>query len=164
MTRPFALGRAAALGAALLAADCSRGPDVPPIVCPQGSEVQVVQYPSERGGGRGERCVLPGGTREGPSYDYYDDGGIHSITSWSNGERHGKTQIWHRNGVKAEEFEHSHFIPVGTWTKWDEEGKVVSQTDLGREGENARVPELPPEAPSGHAPPPPTSPPPAPGS
>ncbi len=128
------LHRAAALTAALLGA-CSRGPDVPPLVCPPGAEVQGVQYPSERGGGRGERCVLPGGTREGPSYDYYDDGSIHSITNWSNGERHGKTLIWHPNGVKAEEFEHSRFIPVGTGIKWDETGRLISQTDVGREAE-----------------------------
>jgi hypothetical protein len=160
MTSSLSLHRAAALGAALLAAACSRGPDVPPLVCPSGSEVQVVQYPDERGGGRGERCVLPGGTREGPSYDYYADGSIHSITNWSNGERHGKTEIWHPNGVKAEEFEHSHFMPVGTWTKWDEEGRLVSQTDLGREAEQVAPPGA--SAPGAEGSPPPA--PPAPGS
>lgn len=129
--------RAAAVSAALFAAACQRGPDVAPIACPSGAEVQVVQFPGERGGGRGERCVLPGGVREGPTYDYYDDGSLHSITNWSNGERHGKTTIWHRNGVKAEEFEHSHFVPVGMWTKWDEEGRLVSQVDVGRDAENA---------------------------
>ena len=154
----FVLHSAAALGAALLATACSRGPEVPPIVCPSGAEVQVVQYPSERGGGRGERCVLPGGTRQGPSYDYYDTGSIHSITNWSNGERHGKTQIWHRNGVKAEEFEHSHFVPVGTWTKWDEEGRLVSQVDVGQEKEQATPEASPGEpAPQSSAPPPPGS-------
>jgi hypothetical protein len=137
----------AALGAALCAGACQPGPEVPPQVCPAGAEIQLFQYPSERGGGRGERCMTPGGVREGPSYDYYDDGRIHSITNWSKGDRHGKTTVWHRNGVKAQEFEHNHFIAVGTWSKWDEEGRLISQEDLGREGDKARLPDAaPPDA------------------
>ena len=148
MTTRLALWLATALCAAFSAVACHRAPDVPKIACPPGTEIWAVTYPAERGGGRGERCVLPGQVREGPSYDYYDDGSIHSITNWSNGSRHGKSTIWHRNGVKAAELEHDHYVAVGTWRTWDEEGRLISEVPGGQAAESTQAGALPEASPS----------------
>jgi hypothetical protein len=121
--------------------------DAPSLVCPEGADVQRLEYPEERGGGSGERCVRPDGTRHGPSRDWYPDGSIRSLTSWIDGERHGKSTMWHVNGTKAAEVEHSHWLAVGQWTNWDEQGNVVDQKDFGYEGVGQTLPPpvMPPE-------------------
>ena len=136
MKVPVSTPRRLALLAALVTSAC--GPATPPpLVCPEGATVELVQYPAERGGGHGERCLRPDGTRHGPSRDFYEDDTLHSLTSWVDNERDGKSTIWYPNGSKQREIEHSRWRAVGVWTTWDEQGKVIEQTDFGRDDANS---------------------------
>ena len=127
MTLRIPRRRGAAFGLLLLAC----GPTAPPLVCPEGAAVQRVQYPESEGGGYGERCMRPDGTRHGPSRDWYGAGTLRSLTTWVNGERHGISILWHPNGAKQAEAQHDHWMPVGRWTNWDEAGQVVDERDFG---------------------------------
>jgi len=110
--------------------DRARG-DAEPLVCLEGASVQIVEYSEEHGGGYGERCALPDGTRHGPSRDWYVNGVMATQTYWIKGERDGKSLMWHPNGVKSAETEHRRWKSVGKWTNWDDEGKVISEYDFG---------------------------------
>jgi hypothetical protein len=102
-----------------------------PLRCPEGALVQRVDFPDDRGGGFAERCVLPDGTRHGPSREWYASGQRRAQTEWQRGMRHGKSVFWYRNGRKMAEVQHDHWQAVGVWTNWDAEGQVVDQKDFG---------------------------------
>ena len=112
----------------------------PPLVCPDGAVIQHVQYAESDGAGHGERCVLPDGTRHGPSRDWYADGTLRSLTHWVHGDRHGTSTLWFPSGAKQAELQHDHWTPVGRWTNWDEQGHVVDQRDFGGDVEVAASP------------------------
>jgi hypothetical protein len=150
MVRPW-------LGVALVAVFGACSPAEPgttvsnaePLACPEGTTLQRIDFPEERGGGFAERCMMPDGvTRSGPSREWYASGKRRGITNWLDGQRHGKTEFWYESGQKKVEAQHDHWKAVGVWTNWDADGKVVDQRDFGT-GQSDSLPADAPVAPAG---------------
>lgn len=71
---------------------------------------------------RGNHAVVNG---TGTITKYYPDGTIESIISYKDCYFDGLNGNWYPNGNKMEEITYKDGKPIGTWSYWDEDGKLL---------------------------------------
>ena len=109
----------------------------PEIECPEGSTPELFRFSESRIESRrmlsdvGWRCLAADGVRHGPSQEWFAGGQPSAYSEWWRGEKHGRFVMWHPNGQKSAEGAHSHWKPRGVWTRWDDQGRVLTQRDFG---------------------------------
>jgi len=56
---------------------------------------------------------------------YYPSGLLQSVLSYRDNVFHGKSETWYSDGIKEMEYYYENGKPTGTWTYWDEFGRVI---------------------------------------
>ncbi|WP_034263534.1 toxin-antitoxin system YwqK family antitoxin [Actinospica robiniae] len=70
----------------------------------------------------------------GEAVEYFEDGSLWTLETYTEGYKNGPTMQWFRDGTLEEQGQTRASIPVGEWTTWHANGRLRQRTVFSGDG------------------------------